>query len=436
MKSNSRETILFVFAIKVFLLFSLLMLHLNTAAIDRSWADADSISISESLPDVYIDCSRCDFNYIRKEITHVNYVRDPNQADIHVFVTDQPTGDGGRRYEFSFIGRNSFTGSSFLREHTTKRDATSDEVRRELTEILQQGFASYMLQTNSGSNFYISYDQPSGLMNNGQAANDPWNNWIFEAYVGNIRFNKQSNRSNFYSRWGLVADRVTDDWKFRLRPYFNYDQRKIRTSPDEDPVVSTVFRSGFNSHAIMSLGNHWSAGVFGAYQTNNSRNIRHEFDIMQGVEYSFLPYEEAIRKSYTLRYQIGYAYVDYFNETVFDKTEESLFVHRLRGNVNIRQPWGNIRTGFLGSHYFHDTSRRRVEVYGRISVRVVEGLSLSFQTDYSVVQDQLSLPKGEATLEEVLMQQRELATNYNFSTMVAITYLFGSKYANIVNTRF
>jgi hypothetical protein len=46
------------------------------------------------------------------------------------------------------------------------------------------------------------------------------------------------------------------------------------------------------------------------------------------------------------------------------------------------------------------------------------------------------LPKGEASLEEVLLRQRELATDYSFSGSVAITYTFGSKFANIVNTRF
>jgi len=34
------------------------------------------------------------------------------------------------------------------------------------------------------------------------------------------------------------------------------------------------------------------------------------------------------------------------------------------------------------------------------------------------------------------LRQRELATDYSFSGSVAITYTFGSKFANLVNTRF
>ena len=155
-----------------------------------------------------------------------------------------------------------------------------------------------------------------------------------------------------------------------------------------------------------------------------------------GIEYSLLPYELATRRAITLTYQVGYGYYDYHRETIFNKNEETLFKHQLKGVVNIKQPWGNIETGLVGSHYLHDFNRRRVEFYGQTSVRLFEGFSLAFQAEYDVIRDQLSLPKGEATLEEVLLKQRELATNFSFSSSIAITYTFGSRYANIVNTRF
>ncbi len=419
--------------IKIFI--ALLFVIATYTDVDAQPIEKDSIKQDTSLLYVYLDCHRCDFNFIRQEITYVNYVRDPVQADIHVFVTDEHTGDGGRMYEFYFIGKGRFSGTSFERNHIVNRNATDDEERKELTKILEQGIAAYMLQTSEGKDMLISYAETSQPVNS-TSLHDPWNNWVFEAYIGRVQLEMESNQSEFYSRWGIFADRVTENWKLRVRPYFNLDKKKIQTNENDEPVVSTVFRSGLDSYAIKSLGNHWSAGVFGTYLTNNSRNIKHEFDIQPGVEYSFLPYSEATRRSFTLRYQIGYTYVDYFNETVYNKTQESLFKHKLRGDVDIEQPWGNIEAGFLGSHFFHDINRHRIDFYGQISVRIIEGLSLSFQTDYTIVRDQLSLPKGEATLEEVLMQQRELATSYNFSTMIAITYLFGSKYANIVNTRF
>ncbi len=44
---------------------------------------------------VYLDCKRCDTEYIRQEITFINYVRDWRDSDVHVLVTTERTGSGG-----------------------------------------------------------------------------------------------------------------------------------------------------------------------------------------------------------------------------------------------------------------------------------------------------------------------------------------------------
>ncbi len=203
-----------------------------------------------------------------------------------------------------------------------------------------------------------------------------------------------------------------------------------------DPVISRQHRHGVDSYAIKSLTDHWSAGLFGTYLTANGRNIRHEVLLNPGIEYSLFPYREATRRAITLTYQIGYGYYDYYDETIFGKTEETLFNHQLKGMVNVQQPWGSIEAGAVGSNYLHDFARHRIEFYGQASARLFEGFALSFQADYEVIRDQLSLPRGEASIEDILLRQRELATDYSLSATIAITYTFGSKYTNIVNTRF
>ena len=57
-------------------------------------------------PNVYLDCERrtCDFDYIKTEITFVNYVLDRQSADVQIIVTRQQTGSGGNVYTLSFIG--------------------------------------------------------------------------------------------------------------------------------------------------------------------------------------------------------------------------------------------------------------------------------------------------------------------------------------------
>ncbi len=387
-------------------------------------------------PAVYLDCNFCDQNHIRSEINFVNYVRDPGLADIHIFVTRVPTSGGSMAYELSFIGLRTFQEISFELNYLADRNNTPSETRDEINSIIRSALLPYMSQTTLSNRFNFIYDDVETDRDNDlDEISDPWDYWIFEAYLGSVSLGLESNRTNFDSRWGLFADRVTEEWKLRFRPYLNYTFVEIRRE-DQDPVRSTIKRHGLDTYAIKSLNEHWSAGLFATYITRNDRNLRHRLEVHPGVEYSFLPYSEATRRAITLQYHIGYSYVDYFEETIYGVVNENLLSHQLRGSVNILQPLGGISGGIIGSHYFHDAALRRAVFFGSISVRIREGLSLRFSTNFQMIQDQLSLPAGESSLEDILLRQRELATDYSLRTSIAISYTFGSSYTNIVNTRF
>lgn len=411
------------------------LLSVSITGLSGQVLENDSVVSPAGAPSVYIDCRRCDFDYIRTELTFVNYVRDRELADIHVFVTDENTVGGSREYQFSFIGRRAFKGTEYTLKYYIDHNATSEERRIQLTEFMKLGLTSFLLQTPLATQFKVQYNGNGSELQLAEKK-DPWDFWIFQIYLGSVEMELESNQSEFDSRWGFYADRVTEDWKFRIRPYFNYGRVKIETAERDEPVISSQHRHGLDSYAIKSISRHWSTGLFGTYLTYSGRNIRHEFILSPGIEYSIFPYEIATRRSITFTYQIGYGYYDYYKETIFGKTQENLFNHEFEGVVNIQQPWGSVEMGLEVSQYLHDAKRRRIEFFGQTSVRLFEGFSLNFQAQYDVVRDQLSLPKGEATLEEILLRQRELATDYNFSTSVAITYTFGSKFTNIVNTRF
>lgn len=427
--------IIFLFSLSGLIMMPLTNQASEIPALNKDTTIQEIITSPLQAPFVYIDCEDCDYDYIRTEITFVNYVRDPEQADIHIFVTDERTAGGGREYQFSFIGRRAFSGTEYTLNHHIDHNATEEEERRQLTEFLKLGMAGFALQTPMATKFKIEY-QDNGKKENIQEIKDPWDFWIFEAYLGRVEWEMESKQSEFDSRWGIYADRVTEQWKIRIRPYFNYERVKIETAERVEPVFSEQHRHGLDSYAIKSISDHWSAGLFVNYLTYSARNIRHRLRASPGIEYSIFPYELATRRSITFSYIIGYGYYDYYKETIYGKTKENLFGHQIEGVVNILQPWGNIEMGLEGTQYLHDLKHRRFELYGQTSVRLFEGFSLSFQAEYDVIRDQLSLPKGEATLEEILLRQRELATDFDFSTSIAITYTFGSKFSNIVNTRF
>ncbi|MEX1212746.1 MAG: hypothetical protein WEA36_07865 [Balneolaceae bacterium] len=396
-----------------------------------------TINKSKDTLNLYLDCDSCDENHIRSELFYINYVRDPQQGNIHLFITEQETGDGGEEYELSFIGRGRFSGINYTYKQLVSRNATNGEVRDQITEFIEKGLLPFAMQTPVSSRFTLDYnDNGDSRLTNGISGGDPWNHWVFEAYVGGIDLDLESNQKEFESRWGFYADRVTENWKIRVRPFFNYTYEEIQHDENEDPIHNRQHDHGLESYLINSINQHWSVGLFGDYETINSRNLNHRFFISPGIEYSVYPYSVATRKSITLTYQIGYSYVNYYEETIYNKLRESLFNQELKASVEIQQPWGSISSGLIGSHYLHDFSKRSAEFFGEISVRIWEGLSLNFSTSFEMINDQLSLPVGNTSLEDVLLQRKELATEFEFSGSIAISYTFGSEFANVVNTRF
>ena len=79
----------------IFLMYLLFILFVGSKELIGQTV-SDSVQTRVGVPLVYIDCNRCDYDYVRTELTFVNYVRDPDLADIHVFVTDVNTVCGTR----------------------------------------------------------------------------------------------------------------------------------------------------------------------------------------------------------------------------------------------------------------------------------------------------------------------------------------------------
>jgi len=104
--------------------------------------------------------------------------------------------------------------------------------------------------------------------------------------------------------------------------------------------------------------------------------------------------------------------------------------------IEFNEPWGTAEVGLEGSHYFHDFSKNRLNFDAEVTVRIVKGLSFDVEANYSIIHDQLSLAKGEATLEEILLERRELASEYDYRFEIGLDYSFGSIFSNVVNPRF
>ena len=111
---------------------------------------------------MFLDCDFCDFDFLRREITYVNYVRDRQDAQVHVLVTREGTGGGGRAYTLDFVGLEEFSDVNDSLSYFTRQDETDDEIRQGLARILQFGLIRYAAQTPLADQITLVHRRPEG----------------------------------------------------------------------------------------------------------------------------------------------------------------------------------------------------------------------------------------------------------------------------------
>jgi hypothetical protein len=390
---------------------------------------------------VFFDCPYCDTELMRTEITWIDHMRDRADADVHVLVTRESTGGGGGRFTLEFIGLRQFTGRIDTLRHVTTVDATSDIIRRGLLRIIKLGLVPYVAGTAHANNLDVTIRQPAG----GAAAatepatpqNDPWNYWSFTIGLNGNTSGESSSKFGSYSG-NLSANRTTEAWKFTSRVSGSYNEQTFEYVIDDSLIRTLSIRRSYNASTLLvkSLGPHLSAGLRAGASTSTFGNVSLAFNVMPAIEYNFIPYSESTRRSLILQYSNGMTYADYRELTLFDELEETRPIHTLSFAYGTRQPWGSVSVGVNGSQYLHDTSKYNAGVSGSTSIRLFRGFSFNVSGGYSRVRDQLAIAKRNLTEEEILLRQRQVATNYSYYGYFGISYRFGSIFNNIVNPRF
>ncbi len=246
------------------------------------------------------------------------------------------------------------------------------------------------------------------------------------------RGQESTRRGNFSS--SLSAERVTHDWKINLRTYGNYEEDRF--SFEEDTTISITRSYGGYGLLVRSISDHFSIGISGRIRSSTYSNIDLSMNLNPGVEYNIFPYSESATRELRINYSIGPHYNDYIERTIFDKTSELLWRHNLEVVLDQTQPWGNMRLSLDYSSFLHDFSKNRFSISGDANIRIFKGFSLNMFGMYSFIHDQVNLPKGEATQEDILLRRRELATGFEYYGRIGLEYAFGAISNNIVNPRF
>jgi hypothetical protein len=381
---------------------------------------------------IFLDCQVCDLDYLRTEVTFVSYMRDQHDAKVYVLVSTQQTGSGGTEHTFTFIGQGELAGRTDTVRFVSSQTDGPDQVRRGIARTLRLGLVRYVQGTPIGEHLEIRYDVPNA--GERQQRRDPWNNWVFTIGGSGFFQGQQATRSSSLSG-RLRADRITNEWKINLgvnanasHSFYQLDSATTYTA-DNDSY-------GGNVLVVRSLGPHWAAGGQASIGSSTFSNQALRLRGGPALEYDVFPYGQSTRRLLTINYFIGGEYTAYNDTTIFDKIRETHPVHSLTVSLSATQPWGNTNLSISASQYLHDLSKQNVNFFGGMSVRLVRGLSMNFFGGYTIVRDQLFLPKAGATQQQILVQQQQLATNYNYFVSVGVSYVFGSIFNNVVNPRF
>ena len=354
---------------------------------------------------------------------------------MHIIISKHDAGQAGTNYEISFIGREKFAGMHNELTYWAASSQTDHETREGYTKMLKIGLAPYIANIKGMTDIVsLQYDSDSlkNLTAKTTQKQDPWNSWIFEVYGGGY-FDSEETRNSLHIRYGFYADKITEDWKIRARPYFNYYEDNYQVA---DSTISNIrTRDGFNGYLIKSITDHWSAGVFTDMLSSTYHNMDFQLEVSPAIEFSLYPYEEATRRSISLAYMLDYSYNDYEKRTIFNQTGETLWGHSVSISADFRQEWGSIRAGITGSQHFHDLNSNRAELFSRVDLRIFKGFSLTLNGELDIINDLVAIPQEELSTEEILLEQRRRSTKYQFDGHIGFTYTFGSDASADYNPR-
>ena len=362
---------------------------------------------------VFLDCDYCDVEYIKTEITFVNYVRDRLEAQVHVLVTTQATGGGGREYTLAFIGQNDCRDLTDTQKYFSSKTDTEDDVRRGLVKALKLGLMSFVGRTPIASRIAVDYappEKPADLR-------DRWNYWMFSSSASMYLSGEESYHSNM-GEVSFSANRVTLGSKLRLG--LSLDRSKQEFDIEGDLVTGITSSWDASGLYVKSLGEHWSVGGTLEAGASSYSNIDLGFRAAPAVEYNFFPYSQSTRRQLRALYTLSLNPVRYEEMTIYGKTEETLLSEELSLTLDLREKFGTVSLSAEGSHYFHDFSKYRVDTFSIVNLRLYKGLSLYVIGGYSWIHDQLSLIAREPTDEEILLRLQELPMNNNCPGFISI----------------
>ena len=128
---------------------------------------------------VYLDCSDCFPTYLREQITWVDFVRQPQDAELTLLASSQTTGSGGREVTLRFIGRGTREGFNHEHKALTLPGDTEDTRRKAVLREVQIGLLDYLAESGLPSDVSLTVRPLASNAGTTEPAGDPWRLWVF-----------------------------------------------------------------------------------------------------------------------------------------------------------------------------------------------------------------------------------------------------------------
>lgn len=399
-------------------------------------SNANAYEIEQGRLKVFMEGAVVDFNYIRNTISFVDYVNDPTASDLHIIVTAKPTAAGGHHYFVSFKPQTIKTIDNITLNCISSIHDSREELRFKFAETVKSGLLLFATEKQ----LYYEVDvQDTWMEEHGQIqkvhSSDPWNLWVFNVGLSG-GFRAEEQKQNYDFRGNVEANRVTNI--LRVRNGYRYEQNgeliSISDSENEDIRVSNR-KQVFWSNIAYSLSSHWSLGMSVYANQDTYRNIHLNASLSPAIEYNIYPWEELDRRVFTIAYHVGPTYYSFYERTIFDEMSNLYWYHRLRVDMEKVEDWGKLNVRIMAEQYLPDIEYFAFRAGGGISVRITKGLFFNGNMQAEKINNQIYLPAGEVSNEDLLLNTRQLPTSFGLSGWLGVRYQFGSIYNNVVNLR-
>lgn len=388
-----------------------------------------------SKPKVFFDCqTNCYLFFVKQDVEFIDYVRDRQVADLFILVTDQNASAGAREIQMLFTDLQ----SDGLRNDTIKyyrpANVSDLEERNLFIKNLKKGLLPYLVGTSVMDHIEYTVKGMGNESDSLTTMNDPWNYWSF-----NVGLNLYVNGEDSFTEQGyfgrVSASRVTEKHKLFLTAFYDYDKSKFTLS-DGEVVESSNERNRTFAQMVWSISPHWSAGVRSVAGSSTFGNTDFESAVKPAIEYNVYPYQDNSTRRFSFLYSAGIAYKDYTEVTIFEKLSETLPQHGMDIEFSQTKQWGNISLDMEFDQYLHNLSFYSLSINPNIELNLVKGLSLEFGGEVSWVNDRINISKADISDQDIILQNKQLDTNFSYFSYFGFNYRFGSQNNNIVNPRF